>query len=55
LDEIWNFFIHRDTSGFIEGYNNKIKVVKDRCDGIFNIPHLFQRIYHDLEGYRLFA
>ena len=55
LDEISNFFINRDTSGFVEGFNNKIKVLKRRCYGIFNIQHLFQRIFLDLEGYRLFA
>lgn len=55
LDEISNYFINRDTSGFVEGFNNKIKVLKRRCYGIFNIQHLFQRIYLDLEGYRLFA
>jgi transposase len=30
-------------------------VLKRRCYGIGNIKHLFQRIYLDLEGYRLFA
>ena len=55
LDEISNYFINRDTSGFVEGFNNKIKVLKRRCYGIFNIQHLFQRIFLDLEGYRLFA
>ncbi|MCJ7702710.1 MAG: transposase [Anaerolineales bacterium] len=55
MDEISNYFINRDSSGFVEGFNNKIKVLKRRCYGIFNIQHLFQRIYLDLEGYRLFA
>jgi transposase len=55
LEEISNFFINRDTSGFVEGFNNKIKVLKRRCYGIFNIQHLFQRIFLDLEGYRLFT
>jgi transposase len=55
LEEISNYFISRDTSGFVEGFNNKIKVLKRRCYGIFNFQHLFQRIYLDLEGYRLFA
>ena len=55
LDEIANYFINRDTSGFVEGFNNKIKVLKRRCYGIFNIQHLFQRIFLDLEGYRRFA
>lgn len=55
FEEILNFFIHRDNSGFVEGFNNKIKVLKRRCYGIFNTQHLFQRIFLDLEGYRLFA
>ena len=55
LEEISNYFINRDTSGFVEGFNNKIKVLKRRCYGIFNIQHLLQRIFLDLEGYRLFA
>jgi len=55
MEEIANYFINRDTSGFVEGFNNKIKVLKRRCYGIFNLQHLFQRIYLDLEGYRLFA
>jgi transposase len=55
FDDITNFFIQRETSGFVEGFNNKIKVLKRRCYGIFNIQHLYQRIFLDLEGYRLFA
>ncbi|MEE8390510.1 MAG: transposase [Anaerolineae bacterium] len=55
LDEITNYFVNRDTSGFVEGLDNKIKVLKRRCYGIFNVAHLFQRIFIDLEGYRLFA
>lgn len=55
LNEITNYFVNRDTSGFVEGLNNKIKVLKRRCYGIFNVAHLFQRIFIDLEGYRLFA
>jgi len=54
-DEITNYFIDRASSGFVEGLNNKLKVLKRRCYGIFNLRHLFQRIYLDLEGYRLFA
>ena len=53
--EITNYFMHRDSSGFVEGLNNKIKVLKRRCYGLFNLDHLFQRIFLDLEGYRLFA
>ena len=54
-EEITNFFIHRENSGFVEGFNNKVKILKHRCYGIFNLKHLFQRIYLDLCGYRLFA
>ena len=55
LDEITNYFLHRDSSGFVEGLNNKIKVLKRRCYGLFNLDHLFQRLFLDLEGYVLFA
>ncbi|HSG42636.1 MAG TPA: ISL3 family transposase [Anaerolineales bacterium] len=54
-DEILNYFVERETSGFVEGFNNKIKVLKRRSYGMTNLKHLFQRIYLDLEGYRLFA
>jgi transposase len=43
------------TSGFVEGFNNKVKVLKRRCYGITNLTHLFQRLYLDLGGYRLFG
>ncbi len=55
LEEITNYFHHRHTSGFVEGLNNKIKVIKRRCYGLSNLDHLFQRIFLDLEGYKLFA
>jgi transposase len=54
MNEISNYFEKRLTSSFVEGLNNKIKVIKRRCYGIFNIKHLFQRIYLDLEGYAQF-
>ncbi len=54
-DEISNYFIDRNTSGFVEGLNNKIKSIKRRCYGILNIKHLFQRIYLDLSGYSLLS
>ena len=55
MDEIANYFLDRQTSGFVEGLNNKIKVIKRRCYGILNVKHLFQRIHLDLAGYALFA
>jgi transposase len=55
MEEITNYFLDRHNSGFVEGLNNKLKVLKRRCYGIFNLPHLFQRISLDLEGYQLFT
>jgi transposase len=54
-EEIANYFVKRLNSGFVEGLNNKIKTIKRRCYGLTNVVHLFQRIYLDLEGFRLFA
>ncbi len=55
MSEIVNYFEGRLNSGFVEGLNNKIKVIKRRCYGILNVDHLFQRIHLDLVGYSLFA
>jgi transposase len=55
MDEIANYFAGRHNSGFVEGLNNRIKVIKRRCYGILNIGHLFQRIHLDLAGYSQFA
>jgi transposase len=54
-NEVANYFIDRLTSGFVEGNNNKIKVIKRRCYGLKNIGHLFQHLYLDLCGYSLYA
>ena len=54
-EEISNYFLARENRGFVEGLNNKIKVLKRRCYGIFNLSHLFQRLLLDLEGYQRFA
>lgn len=55
MDEISNYFIKRDSSGFVEGLNNKIKVIKRRCYGIYDLGRLFQHIWLDIEGRRLFG
>lgn len=54
-EEITNYFLLRQNSGFVEGFNNKVKVLKRRAYGLYNLKHLFQRIYLDMQGYRLFA
>jgi len=55
LDLVANYFISHHTSSFVEGLNNKLKVLKRRCYGLGNVSHLFQRLTLDLEGYRLFS
>jgi transposase len=54
-NQITNYFVDLLTSGFVEGFNNKLKVLKRRCYGLTNLDHWFQRIFLDLEGYRLFG
>lgn len=55
FEEITNYFVDRQTSGFVEGLNNKIKVLKRRCYGITNLSHLYQRVCLDLNGYARFG
>jgi len=55
MNEISNYFIQRESSGFVEGLNNKIKVIKRRCYGIYDLCRLFQHIWLDVEGRRLFG
>lgn len=54
-EEITNFFIQRANSGFVEGFNNKIKVLKRRCYGLFNMNHISQHVFLDLHRFALFA
>jgi len=51
---IANYFIARQTSGFVEGVNNKLKVIKRRCYGLTNLGRFFQRITLDLVGEQWF-
>lgn len=55
LEIITNYFINRSNSGWIEGLNNKIKVLKRRCYGITDPISLFRRLWLDLNGRRAFA
>ena len=54
-EEITNYFLQRQNSGFVEGLNNKLKVLKRRCYGLDCVKTLFQRLRLDLEGYHLFG
>jgi transposase len=55
MDIITNYFISRSSSGWVEGLNNKIKVLKRRSYGIKNLGNLFRRIWLDLRGHEAFA
>jgi transposase len=52
---IANYFKDRKNSGFVEGLNNKIKVLKRRCYGLFDTEALFQRLFLDLQGSVFYA
>ena len=52
---ILNYFKSRKNSGFVEGLNNKIKVLKRRCYGLSKPESFFQRLFLDLRGYKVFA
>ena len=55
LDKITNYFLERLSSGFVEGFNNRAKVLKRRCYGIFDVGRLFQRLTLDLNGYEQYG
>ena len=52
---IGNYFKERKNSGFVEGLNNKVKVLKRRCYGLIKIGTLFQRLFLDLQGFACYA
>jgi len=55
LDTITNYFLERLTSGFVEGFNNRVKVLKRRCYGIFDVEQIFQRLSLDTKGFERFG
>jgi transposase len=55
MDGLTHDFQGRQTRGLVEGFNNRVKVLKRRCDGSFNVGTLFQRLTRDLHGYQLFG
>jgi transposase len=54
-EQITNYFIARDSSGFVEGFNNRVKVLKRRCYGLSEPTKLFQRLLVDTTGMIRFA
>jgi hypothetical protein len=55
MEEITSDFQGRQTSGFVEGFNHRVKVLKRRCSGSFNVGSLCQRLTRDWHGYQLFG
>ncbi|MBT7070677.1 MAG: hypothetical protein HN975_07295 [Anaerolineae bacterium] len=55
LDEIANYFHRRASSGFVEGFNNKLKTITRRSYGIKRSDSLFRRLWLDLNGYQFFS
>lgn len=55
IDVISNYFIERNSSGFVEGFNNRVKVLKRRCYGLAKRVRLFQRIILDTTGFERFS
>lgn len=45
---ILNYFKERLSSGFVEGLNNKAKVLKRRCYGMKNVVNFFKRFVLDI-------
>jgi transposase len=50
LDPITNYFLEGLNSGFVEGFNNRVKGLKRRCYGIFDVNRIFQRLTLDTKG-----
>ena len=54
IDLIGNYFLRRASSGFVEGFNNKLKLITRRSYGIRRTDSLFRRLWLDTAGYRVF-
>ena len=54
-EQITNYFIARNNSGFVEGFNNKVKLLMRRCYGLSDRIKLFQRLIIDTMGMVRFA
>lgn len=54
LEKIANYFHTRASSGFVEGINNKLKVITRRSYGLQRVDSLFRRLWLDVHGYTHF-
>lgn len=55
LEYIANYFHQRANSGFVEGFNNRIRTLTRRCYGIKAVDTLFRRLWLDVKGLAFFA
>lgn len=55
LQTIANYFHKRANSGFVEGFNNKLKTITRRSYGLKRVDSLFRRLWLDLNGYKQFS
>lgn len=51
---IANYFHRRASSGFVEGFNNKLKTITRRSYGLKRADSLFRRLWLDLSGHKQF-
>lgn len=54
FDSIANYFHSRASSGFVEGFNNKLKTITRRSYGLKLVDTLFRHLWLDLNGYKQF-
>jgi transposase len=54
LGHIANYFQQRANSGFVEGFNNKLKTITRRSYGLQRVDSLFRRLWLDVNGYQHF-
>ncbi len=54
LGYIANYFHQRANSGFVEGFNNKLKTITRRSYGLKRVDSLFRRLWLDVNGYKHF-
>ena len=54
LTTIANYFQRRASSGFVEGFNNKLKIITRRSYGLKRVDSLFRRLWLDVNGYQHF-
>ena len=54
LEAIANYFHRRASSGFVEGFNNKLKTITRRSYGLKRVDSLFRRLWLDLHGFQRF-